>query len=254
MTRPRRVDDLAGRDVQRREQIGHTVTHVVMRASLDLSGTHRQRRLRAIQRLDAGLLIDAQDHRMFRRVHVEPDHITDLLDELRVFGQLERVDQPWLQPERLPDPTHRRRRHPDPLGEITRRPMRRVGRLVFQGPDDHTLNIIVGDRPRCPRTGFVHQPIEAPLDEPSPPLRDRRLIHVQLRRDHHVVRALRALQHDPAPLRQRMRRLRTPRPTSQRLTFLIGERQHLLRTTPTSHTSQYEPSSSITRAIPDAGH
>lgn len=53
---------------------------------------HRQYRRRAVQRLDLGLLVHAQDQRLLRRVEVEPDDVADLVDELRVVGQLERVD------------------------------------------------------------------------------------------------------------------------------------------------------------------
>jgi hypothetical protein len=104
-----RVHDLAGREVQRREQVGDPVTHVVMGASLDLARTHRQRRLGAIERLHARLFIHAHDHGVIRRVHIQPHDITDLLHEQRVLGQLERVDEPGFESERLPDPTDRRR-------------------------------------------------------------------------------------------------------------------------------------------------
>src|SRR5439155_10316838 len=118
---------------------------------------------------------------------------------------------------------------------------------------DHAFNVVVADRARRTRTRLVDQPIETPFEKPAAPLPDRRLVHIEFRRHRHVVRAARALQHDPRPLRQRMRRLRPPRPPPQRLAFLVSERQRLLRTTPTSHASQYEPSRSITRAIPEAG-
>lgn len=125
------VHDLSGREVRCCEQISDAVAFVVMRATLDLAGTHRQDRLGSIQRLDAGLLIDTPHDRVFRRVHVEADHIADLVDELRIFGELERVRQPRLQSGRMPDPPGRRRRDSSALREISGRPMRRVGRLVF---------------------------------------------------------------------------------------------------------------------------
>ena len=51
---------------------------VVMRASLDLTGPHRQQRLRAIQRLDLGLFIDAQDHGVVGRMHIQTDDVAHL--------------------------------------------------------------------------------------------------------------------------------------------------------------------------------
>jgi len=100
------VGDLAGSEVQCCEQVGDAVTDVVMGAPLDLARTHRQRRLCAVEGLDAGLLVDAEDDRMVGWVHVEPHDIADLLHKHRIFGQFERIDQPWFQSERSPDPTN----------------------------------------------------------------------------------------------------------------------------------------------------
>jgi hypothetical protein len=49
------------------EQRGRAVPIVVMRAALHLAGPHRQERLRAVQRLDLWLFIDAEDRRVLRR-------------------------------------------------------------------------------------------------------------------------------------------------------------------------------------------
>jgi hypothetical protein len=46
------ADDPAGGDVKNREQRGRAVALVVMTASLDLSRSHRQQRLRAVERLN----------------------------------------------------------------------------------------------------------------------------------------------------------------------------------------------------------
>src|ERR1035438_4977835 len=49
-------------------------------------------------------LIHAQDQGMLGRVHVQADDVADLVDELRVRGQLPGLLQVRLQPERPPDP------------------------------------------------------------------------------------------------------------------------------------------------------
>ena len=51
-------DHLAGRDIERREEICDPVAHIVMRPSLHLAGSHRQDRLSPVECLDAGLLVD----------------------------------------------------------------------------------------------------------------------------------------------------------------------------------------------------
>ena len=46
--------------IESSEQGGDAMTLIVMGSSLDLAGSHRQQRLRAIKRLDLGLFIDAK--------------------------------------------------------------------------------------------------------------------------------------------------------------------------------------------------
>jgi len=66
------ADDLARLDVQRGEERGRAMARVVVGPARHLSGPHRQQRLRAIQGLNLGFLVDAQDQRLVRRVEVEP--------------------------------------------------------------------------------------------------------------------------------------------------------------------------------------
>jgi hypothetical protein len=57
----------------------------------------RQHRLGALQGLNLGLLIQAQDHRVGRRIQVQTDHIADLRLGLRIGGELESLDPMGLQ-------------------------------------------------------------------------------------------------------------------------------------------------------------
>jgi len=75
------ADHLAALHVQRREQRGGPVAHVVVGPALHLSRPHRQKRLRPVQRLDLRLLVGAEHQSLVRRVEVEPDDVPDLLDE-----------------------------------------------------------------------------------------------------------------------------------------------------------------------------
>jgi hypothetical protein len=155
------MQHFAGGEVKGCEQVDDAVALVVVGAPLDLAGSHRQDRLGAIERLDAGLLIDAQHHSVVGRVQVQPDAVADLVDEQRILGQLEGVGLPRLEPERLPDPAHRRRRHANLLGQIPGRPVRGVDRLVLQRLDHDPLDVVVGDRARRPRPRLIDQPVEA---------------------------------------------------------------------------------------------
>ena len=62
---------------------------VVVGAALGQAGLHRQHRLGAIQRLDLGLLIDAEHDGVLRGVEVEADDVGDLGDQ---FGSVENLN------------------------------------------------------------------------------------------------------------------------------------------------------------------
>ena len=72
-----------GRDHPSKER-RRAVPLAVMGAPLDLTGTHWQQRLGAIEGLDLTLLIDADDPRLLRRVQLQADDIAYFLDELRI--------------------------------------------------------------------------------------------------------------------------------------------------------------------------
>ena len=86
-----RADDLAGREVERGVEAGRAVTLVVVGRALGDPRAHRQDRRGPVQRLDLGLLIDAQHDGSLGRVEVQADDIADLVDEQRVLGELPRV-------------------------------------------------------------------------------------------------------------------------------------------------------------------
>jgi len=62
-------------------------------------GHHRQHRRGAVQGLDLGFLVYAQHQRLFRRIQIQPDDVADLVDELRIVADLERIDQVRFEPE-----------------------------------------------------------------------------------------------------------------------------------------------------------
>ena len=61
------TDDLACGDVEGCEQRGHAVALVVVAAPCRLTWPHGQHRLAAVERLDLGLFVHAQNQRMGRR-------------------------------------------------------------------------------------------------------------------------------------------------------------------------------------------
>jgi hypothetical protein len=77
-------DDLAGGDVQGREEIAGAVALIVMGGPLRGGGQHRQRWGGSIESLDLRFLVDGEHRRLDRRVHVQADQIADLLHQVGV--------------------------------------------------------------------------------------------------------------------------------------------------------------------------
>jgi hypothetical protein len=50
---------------------------------------HRQARLGAVDGLDLRLFVDREDDGVGGRIDIKPDNIAQLVDKLRVFGELE---------------------------------------------------------------------------------------------------------------------------------------------------------------------
>ena len=201
-----RAQHLAGAEVQGGVEARRAVALVVVRGALGDPGQHRQDRRRAVEGLDLGLLVDAEHDRALGRVEIEPDDVVDLVDEQRVFGEFEGVLAMRLEPERSPDPRHRRLREPDLCGHRPRRPVRRVLRRRLKRLGDHRIDLVVGDRPRPPRPRLVGQPVKPVLGEPAAPLGDHAARHAQLASQLSVRSvAIGHRQHDPRPQRKRLR-------------------------------------------------
>jgi hypothetical protein len=79
------ADDLAGGQIEGGVEARGAGAPVVVGGALGRAGQHRQDRGGAIQRLDLGLLIDAQHDRALGRVQVEPDDVADLVEQQRVL-------------------------------------------------------------------------------------------------------------------------------------------------------------------------
>ena len=202
---------------------------VVVGAPLGHAGHHRQHRLGAVQGLHPGLLIHAQHHRPLRGVVIEPDHVDDLVHELRVGGELEEVLHMRLELEFLPDPPDRGLAQPAAGGHRGPRPVRGVGRALLQRRDHDVLDLIQQDRGRATRSRLIHQPVQAAGDEPPAPAGHRPRRHPQPRGHLAVGQPVRTGQHDLRPQRQRLGGLRAPRPPGQLLALGVGQHQLGLR-------------------------
>src|SRR4029453_18891928 len=73
------------------------VTAVVMGHRPGPARLERQRRLGAIERLALGVFVEAEHRRPLRRIGVQADDVDQLVLEVRIGGQLERVELPRLE-------------------------------------------------------------------------------------------------------------------------------------------------------------
>ncbi len=199
---------------------------VVVGGALGHAGEHRQDRRGAVERLDLGLLVHAEHDGALGRVEIEPDDVADLLDEQRVPRELPRVLAVWLEPERLPDPVHRRLCQSDLGRHRARRPMRRVPRRRLERLDDHLLDLGVGDLPGLPRPWLIGQPIQAMLAEAVAPAPRGRDVDPESLGDLGVVQTVGRGQHDPRALGQRLSARTPPRPRLQLLALSLAELNH----------------------------
>ena len=177
--------DLAGGDVQRRKEGGGAVPLVVVRHRSCPPLLERQPGLRAIQRLDLALLVDREHHRPLRRRNIQPDHVLQLLDEVRILRELERLDPVRLQAVSLPDPAHALGAQIHMRSQRARAPMRSRtrGRTLLGQPND--LGLLLGsDLLRLARAGPVaQQPRESALLVPVQPAHHCRRRHANARAD-----------------------------------------------------------------------
>lgn len=166
---------LASRDVQRREQRGRAVTHVIVRASLRHAGCQRQYGLRAIERLNLALLVHAQHHGLKRRIQVKPDDISHLVDEHRITGEFERFLPMRLQTKGTPHPRDRRLRQFHLTSHRAGAPVSRADRYGLKRLCNDRIDARVINRPRRAGPRRIEQSVQTIHDEPRPRLRDRLL-------------------------------------------------------------------------------
>jgi hypothetical protein len=179
------VEDLAGGDVHGGEEIGRAVALVVMGHGPGPSGLERKSGLGAVECLDLGLLVEAEDDGPFGRAHVEPDHVDELLFEVRVVRDLEGHEVPGSQVVVPPDPGHGVLADPESLGERPSRPLSRAIVGEFFSRHAHYLGHGAFGQPRTPAPSRCNRadPVGPALFETPSRAAHRVRGHVQASRD-----------------------------------------------------------------------
>jgi len=139
-------EDLAGGDVERGEERGRAVADIVMGHAFDITQTHGQNGLGAVQRLNLALLVDAQDHGVVGRMEIQPDDITDFFDEKGIIGDFEMALAMGLKTKGAPDPLDCRPRDLGIFGDRACRPMGSVHGLGLKSLADELGDSFIGNR------------------------------------------------------------------------------------------------------------
>ena len=113
-----------------------------------------------VEGLNLGLLVDAQHHGVLGRIDIQPDDVSDFVDQLRVRRQLEGLAAVGPQAESVPDATDGHATQPRRAGKRARAPMGGAGRGRLQRGDDYLFDLVIGDGARGPGSWLIQQPVD----------------------------------------------------------------------------------------------
>lgn len=191
-------EHLAGQDIERREQRGRPVALVVVGHGGAAPLLQRQPRLRAIEGLDLGLLVEAEDHGMSRRAAIEPDDIVQFFDEGGIVGELEQAPPMRSQTMGSPYLLNRRDGQARDFGHGASRPVRRLKGWRLQCHGDYGRGLVIRNGCLAGRARLVTQePVHAFFHEARLPALDGRLRRASLGHDRARADTVGAQQHDP---------------------------------------------------------
>src|SRR6266481_4932458 len=130
MARSRAANDCSCLGVQRGVQREGAMTVVLKSMSLCSARRQWQYRIQPVQRLHAGLFINAENDRMLRRLHIESNDVGRFLLKVGIVGHHVALDPLGLKSRSFPDSGHHHVVNAQMVGQFTRAPVRRtVARL-----------------------------------------------------------------------------------------------------------------------------
>jgi hypothetical protein len=151
-------DHLAGRDVGCGEQIQDPLPYVAVDPSFGLPAVHRHDRLRPLQRLNLGLLVDREGRRGL--VRAAAGECRRLRSSPRAAAQahLESLGAMRLQPEHPPDAADHRMTDAGRLGHGPSARVRLAGRRRVERLHNDGFNLLIADGARRPDGGSSYSP------------------------------------------------------------------------------------------------
>ncbi len=156
------ADHPAVEHAERGEQGGRPVAFIIVGHRPEPPRLHRQAGLRAVERLDLALLVDAENHRVGRRIDVEADDVLHLVGERRIAGELERPKPMRSELMGAPDALDGTDRDADGGGHGAGGPVRRFVRRVGVRQGDDSIDDRLVERCNARRARLIaHQTIDA---------------------------------------------------------------------------------------------
>ena len=162
-------EDLAVGHVEGGKQGGCAMAVVVVRHPLEVTQAHRQHGLRALERLDLALFVNAQHQCLVGRVEVEPDDVAHLLDEERIVGELEGFRAVGLNPEEREIALYAALGDASFSLQSAHAPVRGGLGLAPQGRVQQPGDAFLIDAAWPPGLGPIVQPLQALSAKPTPP-------------------------------------------------------------------------------------
>ena len=133
------ANDLALEYVESSERRCGAMAFVVVGHGPGAALLHGQAGLSAIERLDLRLFVDREDDGMGGRIDIKPDHVAQLVDELRIVGELELLDPVRLEAMRAPDALDGTRADADGFRHHRGSPVGRLDGRIGSSKGDDTL-------------------------------------------------------------------------------------------------------------------
>ncbi len=127
---------LAGLGVEGHIQRQGTVTEVSKAMAFKSARRERQHRIFAIQSLNVRLFVHAENSSVRRRVQIKTDDISRLLLKVRIVRGHVALDAMGLQAVLAPNPRDHHVADAKALGQLARRPVRRVARCMARALQD----------------------------------------------------------------------------------------------------------------------
>ena len=163
---------------------------------------HGQSRLRSVKSLDLAFLVDRKNHRMIRRVQIQPHNIVKFVNEVDIATDLKSLRKMRFELMLLPDSTNSCFAYALSFGHRPRTPMRGVERFGIDGGLHDFANFPLRDswNPTRPWRIFF-KTLFAQCQESLPPQLNCRARNSQPAGDLFILNAFCSHQNHPRSLR-----------------------------------------------------